>query len=138
MQLSRISSVVELARIVDPVAVLERLMPDVLHQLEHGRGCVLLRGLPVERYDLESLKLVFWGFGAHVGQVISQNTKGDLLGYVTDFGNDYSKNNVRGHTTRSRIRPHCDSADVVALLCGRTARRGGESMFSSAIGYPKL
>jgi hypothetical protein len=116
-----------------PVNVLDRIMPGLLRELEFGRGCVLLRGLPVERYDLESLKLIFWGFGAHVGEVISQNPDGDLLGYVTDFGNDYTKNNVRGHTTRSRLRPHCDSCDVVALLCVRSARKGGESTFSSSM-----
>lgn len=116
-----------------PVGVLGRIMPTLLHELEFGRGCVLLRGLPVDQYDLESLKLVFWGFGAYVGQVISQNPNGDLLGYVTDFGNDYSQNNVRGHTTRSRLRPHCDSCDVVALLCVRSAYQGGESTFCSSM-----
>ncbi len=116
-----------------PAAVLDRIMPGVLHELEHGRGCVLLRGLPVERYDVETLKLLYWGFGAYVGQVISQNTKGDLLSYVTDFGNDYRANNVRGHTTRARIRPHTDSCDVVALLCVREAMSGGKSAFSSSM-----
>lgn len=116
-----------------PAAVLTRIMPRFMHELEYGRGCVLLRGLPVERYDLESLKLIYWGFGAYVGHVISQNTKGDLLGYVTDLGNDYYKNNVRGHTTRAKLRPHSDSCDVVALLSVRTARRGGESAFCSSM-----
>lgn len=116
-----------------PAAVLDRIMPTILHELEHGKGCVLLRGLPVDRYDLETLKLLYWGFGAYVGQVISQNTKGDLLGYVTDLGNDYYSNNVRGHTTRARLRPHTDSCDVVALLCVRTAASGGASLFSSSM-----
>lgn len=116
-----------------PVAALDRIMPDFMRELEFGHGCVLLRGLPVERYDIETLKLIYWGFGAYVGEVISQNTKGDLLGYVTDLGNDYSRNNVRGHTTSARIRPHTDSCDVVALLCVRAAKTGGESAFCSSM-----
>jgi len=116
-----------------PASVLDRLMPDFMHELEYGRGCLLLRGLPVERYDLETLKLIYWGFGAYVGKVISQNTKGDLLGYVTDLGNDYYANNVRGHTTSAKLRPHTDSCDVVALLCVRTAAEGGESLFASSM-----
>ena len=116
-----------------PVPMLAALMPNLMHELEHGRGCVLIRGVPVERYDLETLKLLYWGFGAYVGQVISQNTKGDLLGYVTDLGNDYFQNNVRGHTTRAELRPHSDSCDVVALLCVRTAAAGGQSAFCSSM-----
>lgn len=116
-----------------PASTLQRIMPSLMHELEHGRGCVLLRGLPVERYDLETLKLIYWGFGAYVGDVISQNTKGDLLGYVTDLGNDYFKNNVRGHTTSAELKPHSDSSDVVALLCVRTAASGGESKFASSM-----
>jgi len=116
-----------------PANVLDRLMPGFMHELEHGRGCLLLRGLPVDRYNLDTLKLLYWGLGAYVGDVISQNTKGDLLGYVTDLGNDYYMNNVRGHTTRARLRPHSDSADVVALLCVRTAAAGGESLFASSM-----
>jgi len=116
-----------------PVAALDRIMPDFMRELEFGRGCVLLRGLPVDRYDLEALKMIYWGFGAYVGEVISQNTKGDLLGYVTDLGNDYRQNNVRGHTTSALIRPHTDSCDVVALLCVRSAKTGGESAFCSSM-----
>jgi len=39
---------------------------------------------------------------------------------------------VRGYTTNARLRPHCDAADVVGLLCRQPAMRGGESQIASS------
>ncbi len=105
----------------------------VLEQLENGRGFVLLRGLPVESLDLDGLLLLYSGIGAHLGRVITQNSQGDRIGWVTDRGDDYASTGVRGHGSRAAIRPHCDSADVVGLLCISTAVRGGKSIIASAM-----
>jgi hypothetical protein len=43
------------------------------HELEHGRGVVLLRGLPVERYSEDELRQVYWGIGSHLGTARFQN-----------------------------------------------------------------
>jgi hypothetical protein len=37
----------------------------VAHELEHGRGVVLLRGLPVARYTEDELRQIYWGIGTH-------------------------------------------------------------------------
>ncbi len=105
----------------------------VLEELEYGRGFVLLRGLPVEEIDLDGLLLLYSGIGAHLGRVITQNSQGDRIGWVMDRGDDYGSTGVRGHGSRSAIRPHCDSADVVGLLCVSTALRGGKSIIASAM-----
>ena len=68
-------------------------------QIEQGRGVVLWRGLNVENYDEENLKALYWGIGVHLGDPISQNAKGDLIGHVRDSGRDYMSKNVRGYTT---------------------------------------
>jgi hypothetical protein len=39
----------------------------VRHELEHGRGIVLLRGLPVARYTEDELRQLYWGLGTHLG-----------------------------------------------------------------------
>ena len=67
-----------------------------------------------------------------MGRTISQNSAGALIGEVYDRGFDYTDNNVRGHTTNSEIGPHCDTADVVGLLCIRPAAGGGESLIASS------
>ncbi len=105
----------------------------VLDELEYGRGFVLLRGLPVESLDLDKLLLLYSGIGAHLGRVITQNSQGDRIGRVMDRGDDYGSTGVRGHGSRAAIRPHCDSADVVGLLCVSTALRGGKSIIASAM-----
>lgn len=111
---------------------LRSILRDASDELENGRGFVLLRGLPVEDYSPDDLNLLYWGIGTHLGDVISQNGRGDLIGHVTDLGFDWSQPNVRGYTTNAGLRPHNDSADLVGLLCVRPAPQGGESIIASA------
>lgn len=116
-----------------PLPSLSRRVERIIHELDHGRGCVLIKGLDVDKYDLAGLKTLYWGLGVHLGIPISQNANGDLIGHVTDSGRDYDRENVRGYTTNDAIRPHCDSSDVVALLCAHHAKSGGESLIASSI-----
>ena len=104
----------------------------LLAELEHGRGFVLLRGLGALELSPEDLATVYWGLGCHLGTAISQNPRGDLLVPVTDRGDDYTKVNQRGHTTNAELLPHCDTSDVVGLLCVHPAKQGGASSISSA------
>src|SRR3546814_8525712 len=91
----------------------------------------MLRGLPVEDYDVESLYTIYWGLGVHLGTPMSQNAKGELIAEVTDRGKDYEQNNVRGYTTRAALVPHCDSTDAVTLLCVHPSKSGGASWITS-------
>ena len=36
-------------------------------QVRNGRGFALLRGVPVERYDLPGLEKIYWGLCTHLG-----------------------------------------------------------------------
>lgn len=103
-----------------------------VEQIENGRGVALWRGLDVENYDAESLKVLYWGLGVHMGTPISQNAKGDLIGHVRDSGSDYMSKNVRGYTTQARLAPHCDSSDIVTLLCVHPSKSGGQSLIASS------
>ncbi len=116
-----------------PLPSLSRRIDSIIHELEHGRGCVLIKGLDVERYEMGDLKTLYWGLGVHLGNPISQNAKGDLIGHVTDSGREYQRKNVRGYTTNDALRPHCDSSDIVSLLCVHHAKSGGESLIASSI-----
>ena len=62
--------------------VLERLRDEVLH----GRGFVMLRGVPVEERPIEESATAYWGIGTYFGSARSQNAKGHLLGHVYDLG----------------------------------------------------
>jgi hypothetical protein len=45
----------------------DRALAEVSEALEHGRGIVLLRGIPVERYREDELRILYWGLGLHLG-----------------------------------------------------------------------
>ena len=102
-------------------------------QIRHGRGFMLLRGFPVDRYALDELKTIYWGLGTHMGQVISHNTRGDFVAPVTDLGLKSDDPNRRNNTTAQLLDPHTDLADVVALLCVEKAREGGLSSLCSSV-----
>jgi len=116
-----------------PLPTLAPRLDRMIAELEGGRGCVVIRGLDMDRYDMAVAKLIYWGLAVHLGVPISQNAKGERIAHVADSGRDYYSVNVRGYTTNARLRPHCDACDVVGLLCWRTARSGGLSMMTSAM-----
>jgi hypothetical protein len=115
-----------------PLPRLKAKLDATLHELLHGRGFVVLRGLPVERYDRGQAALAFFGLGAHLGRARSQNAKGHVLGHVQDLGLDVKDPNVRIYQTHERQTFHTDSCDIVGLLCLKTAKSGGLSALVSS------
>jgi hypothetical protein len=105
----------------------------VLDELLEGRGFVLLRGLPVERWSREEQATAYLGIGSWLGRVRSQNAKGHLLGHVKDLGLDIRDPNVRYYQTNRALEYHTDSIDVVGLLCIHTAKAGGASYLASSM-----
>lgn len=102
-------------------------------ELAEGRGFLLLRGLPVERWGREKSERFFWALGLHLGTPGAQNPQGDLLGHVEDTGDDAADPQVRLYRTSAEIAYHCDAADVVGLLCLNRGRRGGASRIASSV-----
>jgi len=104
------------------------------HELLHGRGFAVLRGLPVHNWSAEQAAAACLGIGSHIGNARSQNGKGHLLGHVRDLGRDAVNDpTARIYQTRERQTFHTDSCDVVALLCLKTARSGGQSALVSSM-----
>ena len=109
-------------------------LANIRDEVQFGRGFVLLRGIPMDRYDADAAGLLFRGIGCHIGDVVTQNAKGDLLGHVRDQGYaDYrGRADVRGYQTRARLEFHTDVVDIVGLMCLRRARSGGHSLIVSS------
>jgi hypothetical protein len=101
-------------------------------EIRHGRGFQVISGVPVERWGAEDAGLFFWCFGLHLGIPGAQNPQGDLLGQVRDTGAP-PDGSVRQYRTREDIDFHCDTADVVGLLCLSAARSGGQSRIASSV-----
>ena len=117
-----------------PLPTLGPVMADIREQLVNGAGVNLMRGLPVERWTLEDAALAYWGLGAHLGDAVSQNPDGHVLGHVKDIGGDFHDMNARaGYQSRARLPFHTDlGADLVGLLCLKPAKSGGLSSVTSA------
>jgi hypothetical protein len=109
------------------------VLDQLLDELEFGRGLVMMRGFPVEKYSMEDTRRIYWGMGTHMGITMSQNIKGEHMQEVCDLGFDYTKSEHRGSMTKAKLRPHCDISDVVGLLCVRPAKSGGKSTVSSSM-----
>jgi hypothetical protein len=109
-----------------------KLRSRVDDEVLNGRGFLLLRGLPVDRWSIRESATAFFGLGAHLGSARSQNGKGHVLGHVQDLGLDVNDPNVRIYQTHERQTYHTDSCDIVGLLCLKTAKSGGLSALVSS------
>ncbi len=116
-----------------PLPMLEPKLASLRETLQHGIGFRLIRGVPVERYDMKTAATVYCGIGAHLGSARSQNARGHILGHVKDVGADLNDPKVRIYQTTRRQTFHTDSTDVVALLCLKEAMEGGDSLLVSTL-----
>ena len=101
-------------------------------ELATGRGFIRARGLPVGDWTESETETACWLLGSILGHPGAQNSAGDLIGHVTDLGVANAPNE-RLYRTSHNIGFHCDSADVVGLLCLRSAVEGGTSRLVSSV-----
>ncbi len=106
----------------------------IQRSLELGSGAALLRGLPASRYSEEDAKRLFWGIGCHIGVAVSQSAKGERIFSVRDEGYRVGRDRqARGPNTNKGLSFHTDRCDVIAFLCLRQARSGGENFLASSM-----
>ena len=99
-----------------------------------GRGFVLIRGLPRERWSNDDLCLAYWGIGAHLGRPWPQNKYGHVLGDVTDQGKAPGDPTARGNELGGiGLEFHCDGSDLVGLMCLASGVSGGESAVCNSV-----
>jgi TfdA family taurine catabolism dioxygenase TauD len=108
------------------------LVAEARDALLRGRGFILIRGVPVDRWTPRKCAIAYFGLGAKIGEPVSQNAAGHILGHVKDIGVDYAKPTGRGYQTAARLPYHTDSSDVVGLLCLKPSKAGGLSSIASS------
>lgn len=117
-----------------PLPKLGPRLVEIGRDVIHGRGFALMRGLPVERWSIRQSATAYFGIGMHFGNARPQNGKGHILGHVRDLGRDgVNDPTSRIYQTTERQTFHTDSADIVALLCLKTAKSGGASSLVSSM-----
>jgi hypothetical protein len=113
-----------------PLPSLGAVLGRLAHDLRYGRGFLLLRGLPRERYALDDIARIYFGLGAYIGRPLPQSYQGELLGHVIDVSD--IEDQARGYHAGGAQRMHTDTCDIVALMCLRAAKSGGVSRIASA------
>jgi Taurine catabolism dioxygenase TauD, TfdA family len=115
-----------------PLTLTRQKLEGAVTEMYDGRGFVVLRGLPVQRYSDDDVGLIFWGFGRYMGAPLYQNPRGEILGHVYDHGRTYGNIDVRGYETNAYLPYHTDAGDMVGLLCLRRGIEGGLSSIVSS------
>jgi len=104
-----------------------------MHDLDDGRGFILVRGFAAENYTEEDSAFAYWLIGLHIGRPVPQNKKGELLGQVRDDGANPKDPGIRLYRTRAKLDFHTDGADIIGLLCLKKAKSGGLSRIASSV-----
>jgi hypothetical protein len=115
-----------------PLPTLGPRLRGMLEEVMNGRGFVLIKGLPIERWTRREAAVAFLIIGVHLGNLRMQNAEGHLLGHVRDLGRSSDDPNTRIYQTRERQTFHTDSCDVVGLMCLQQAKSGGLSSLVSS------
>ena len=80
---------------------------------------------------------LYFALGQLMGQPISQNSYGDLVGHVRDEGKRTAVRGdirgARGYLSNEKLLFHTDLGDIVGLLCINKAVEGGLSSVSSSM-----
>ena len=109
------------------------LMAAVRQQLNTGMGFAIIDRLPIDEFDVETSRKLYWILMNMIGGSVAQKWDGTLLYDVTDTRVETAAGNgVRSSKTNAAQGYHVDNAfnlppDFVALFCLQTAVEGGIS-----------
>lgn len=126
-------TVEEIGREDFPLPTFAPALIDISHRLDKGAGFAVLRGIPLDGLTIEDIELLYAGLTSHLGEKVNQDTRGTLIDRVYDQNKNYDDISVRGYTTNARLTPHCDTGDLVSLLCVRPAKQGGRNNISCSM-----
>lgn len=101
-------------------------------QILQGKGFMLVRGFPVERWSRDDQHLFIGGLGVHFGHLGLQNPQGDVIAEVRNTGAAARNPAARNYITDREFRLHCDAADMLGLLSISKAATGGTSHLASS------
>jgi hypothetical protein len=132
VEASRDVPIVSLTRDAFVLPTLGTKLEKIEREVVDGRGFVLVRGLPVNSLDRETIARMYYGIGTRMGDAVPQNAAGHLLGHVRDIGQDPHNPEHRVYATSFRHQFHTDSCDIVGLLCLQPAKLGGQSAIASS------
>ena len=132
----RSSPTLDLVTMTDEIFPLRTVHAEVERlrdRLVDGPGVAAYEGFPVDLYEPEELRAIWWGLSRAIGTPVAQSFRGDVIGDVRDLGTGITGRTGRGYTSNAELNFHSDVADVAGLFFLRTAREGGISRVASSV-----
>jgi len=123
-----------------PLRKMAETIAEMSDELENGSGAAMLANLPVHKYSVEELSVIYLGICSYIGNVVQQSSAGlrsKSRGYGMPLG--HVKAEMRGKTpldgkqSNNYFRLHTDRCDMISLLSVRTASQGGHGRVASAV-----
>merc|ERR1719267_489934 len=122
-----------------PLRVMGDIIAEMSDELENGMGAAMLANIPVEKYTLEELSVLYLGICSYIGNVVQQSSAGlrsKSRGYGLPLGHVKAemkgKTPLEGKQSNNYFRLHTDRCDMISLLSVRTASQGGHGRIASA------
>ena len=115
-----------------PLSKMADTIAEMSDELENGMGAAMIANIPVDKYSLEELSVMYLGICSYIGNVVQQSSAGlrsKSRGYGMPLG--HVKAEMRGKTpldgkqSNNYFRLHTDRCDMISLLSVRTASQGG-------------
>ena len=129
---------INLSRDSFPLPKVSSILGCIKSELLDGKGVFLMHGFPVEEWPVERVAIAYIGMGHYIGEPVSQNAMGHVLGHVKSLGGSYFVPKNRGYNTSAGLPFHADSSDITGLLCKQTAKTGGLSRVVSTVELPNV
>lgn len=86
-----------------PLPKLESFLLALKKDIIDGKGFILLKGFPVDKWGNHKSAVAYMGLGTYLGYFVSQNSRGHVLGHVKDLGEDSKQiDKVRIYRTNAR------------------------------------
>ncbi len=117
---------------------LRQTLAAVSEELEQGKGTVLLKGFPVDRYPEAELTKVYLLLCHQMGIPVRQSGENwdspdrGKTQFVTSIRAE-ANSSKNGKQSTDAYGYHTDRYDILSLLCVRQARIGGENRLASAV-----
>ncbi len=122
------------ARWLPATAPLTGFFDGAAHALEGGPGIARLRNLPVSRGDKDVVynQNLLWAIGVRLGTPVNQMGGGTMLARLQDLRDPRRTKETKPEDTNDPLKHHTDGSDLLALMCVRQARAGGNSFVASS------
>ena len=111
---------------------LYRRLVQIQDSLENGCGSTIVHGLDVRNRSIGELSTLFLKVASVVGHPISQSAEGERVFSVRNAGFADDDPRARGPNTNRKLSFHTDRCDVIAFLCIRQAKSGGDNQVVSS------